>query len=686
MKTQFVLAIAWLATAVMPQAADTAGSNLEALRQYESGGNVAVLRHYEQWVAQAVGDPAARQKLESELAEALTGQATFEARRFVCTQLAIIGTEASVPAAARLLESDETVGIACLALAKNPSTQAGQVLREALERLKGQALVQVINTLGTRRDREAVNALLDFAKNEDRAVAGAAYLALGKIGGSTARTALAEARQKNDPAVADAVAAGSFLFAERLVAQNRRPGAVRIYDQLLAADHADHVRRGAFEALLRLDEDGGLQRASEALTGAEKIFKPSAIAAVATMQNAEASKGFAALLPNLEPTHQALLLEALAERGDAEARKAVAAEVDSPHALVRSAAISNLGRIGTASDVPLLAQAALFAAGLADRIRADESNVPELAQAAQAAKGSEELKLIEIALAGLQGGAAVDQALIAQLRNRMAGPKTPFLAALVRRANPSSLRVFLVEAGSTSPDMVKLAFQGLTRVGTAEDVPSVLKALGGLRAESVRAEAMEATSQLLSRVGAPSANAAAIRAALEAAPSLGGMQTYLPLLAVCPDAEGLDLVAKSAADADSSLRDIGLRTLADWPDASAWGPLSDCYSKAASETERVLVLRGLTRLLGEQNAHPNPEVVARYRTLLAGAKTDTDRKLILGALAGCHHPDALTVAVEQVAQPGAQGEAKLAVQRIGEAIKAQHPEAAAAALKQIEGK
>ena len=662
MKTQFVPAIAWLVGAAMLQAADTAGSNLEALRQYESGSNVAVLRHYEQQVAQAIDDPAARQKVESELVEVLAGQATFEARRFVCTQLAIIGSKASVPATAKLLESDETVGIACLALAKNPSIQAGQVLRETLGRLKGQPLVQVINTLGTRRDREAVDALLEFAKSEDRAVAGAAYLALGKIGGSSARIAMAEARQKNDPAVADAVAAGSFLFAERLAAQNRRPGAVRIYDQLLAPDHADHVRRGAFEALLRLDADGGLQRATGALTGADAIFKPSAIAAVATMQNAETSKSFAALLPKLEPTHQALLLEALAERGDAEARKAVAAEVDSPHALVRSAAIVNLGRIGTASDVPLLAQAT------------------------QAAKGAEELKLIETALAGLQGGAAVDQALIAQLRNRMAGPKTPFLAALVRRANPSSLRVFLVEAGSTSPDMVKLAFQGLTRVGTAEDMPAVLKALGGLRAESVRAEAMEATSQLLSRVGTPSANAGAIRAALEAAPSSSGTQTYLPFLAVCPDADGLVLVARSAADADASVRDIGLRTLADWPDASAWGPLSDCYSKAATETERVLVLRGLTRLLGEQNAHPDSEVVARYRALLAGAKTETDRKLILGALAGCHHPDALTVAVEQVAQPGAQGEAKLTVRRIAEAIKAQHPEAAAAALKQIEGK
>jgi len=561
-----------------------------------------------------------------------------------------------------LLENDDTVGIACLALATNPSAEAGQTLRQALERLKGQALVQVINTLGNRRDRAALTTLLQFATGEEATVASAAYLALGKIGTRPARTALAEARRQNNPAVADAVAAGSFLFAEQLVAQNRRPGAVRIYNDLLASGQADHVRRGAFEALVRLDPDGGLERAVEALTGTEAIFKPSAIAAVATMKNPDASGTFGARLANLDPSHQTLLLEALAERGDADARQAVQAQLASPAEPVRTVAIAALGRMGDASTVPVLGRAAA------------------------AAQTPGESKAVELALAGLRGGEAVDQALAAQLRNRMAGPKTPFLAALVRRANSISLPVFLAEAGGTSPDMVKLAFQGLSRVAAAADVPAVLKALAGLKAEPVRADAIGAVSQLLNRVGTPAANAVAIRAALQGSSGPAGTSTFLPLLAVCPDAEGLALVAKAAGDTDPSLRDLGLRTLADWPDASAWEPLSARYGTVASETERVLVLRGLTRLLGEQNAHPSAEVISRYRTLLAGAKTDNDRKLILGALAGCHHPEALALALEQLVQPNVQAEAKLAVTRIAEAIKAQHPEAAAAALKKLEGK
>jgi hypothetical protein len=686
MKNHVLFALLSISVVALSPAARAASAELEALRQYESGRDVAALRHYEQLVAQAVDDLAKRKLVEADLAQVLTGQATFEAKRFACTQLAIIGTAASVSATAGLIESEETVGIACLALATNPSAEAGQALRQAVGRLKGQALVQVINTLGTRRDAEIVSALQPWTAGDDLAVAGAAYLALGKIATEPARSALTDARRQNRPAVADAVAAGSFLAAEQLLVTNRRDEAVRIYDDLLAPGHADQVRRGAFEALVRLEPDGGLKRALEALTGVDALFKPSAIAAAATMKNPEASKAFGAELPKLEPGQQALLLDALAERGDADARKVVAAQVPSPHELVRGRAIVNLGRIGTASDVPLLAQAALVSVGAANRIQGDATKVPELAQASLAAKEPGDLKLIEVALAGLQGGDAVDRALAAQVRNRMAGPKTPFLGALVRRANPISLPVFLAEAGSSSPEMAKLAFQGLSRVGTAADVPAVLKALGGLKAESIRADALGAVSQLLSRLGAPSANAAAIRAALQATPGRVGLSTFLPLLAVCPDAEGLVLVAKTAADADASVRDLGLRTLADWPDPAAWAPLSECYGKVGSETERVLVLRGLTRLLGEQNAHPSPEVVGRYRTLLASAKTENDRKLILGGLAGCSHPEALALALEQLAQPAVQAEAKLAVTKIAEAIKAQHPEAAAAALKKIEGK
>jgi hypothetical protein len=396
------------------------------------------------------------------------------------------------------------------------------------------------------------------------------------------------------------------------------------------------------------------------LAGTDPALKPVAIAALPALKSPGASKTFAAAMPKLDPEELCLLIEALAQRGDADAREAVAKELGSSYESVRTAAITALGQMGDASTVPVLGRAVLTA------------------------KGAGELKTLELALANLKGGEAVDQALGAQLRNRMAGPKTPFLAALVRRANPGSSRILLAETASADPAMAKLAFQGLSRVATVEQLPEVLKALGGLRAEAALEDAQASVGQLLRRVGTPAANAPRVRAALTDAPGPKVQGALLPLLAICPDAEGLKLVEAAAGDAVPVTRDLGLRTLADWPDAAAWTPLAAVYGKAPSETERVLALRGLTRLLSEQNAKPDAQLIARYRELLTGAKGDNDRKLLLGALAGCPHPEALALAVVQLGQAGSRAEAVSAVKTIAEAIKGQHPQAAAEALKRVQ--
>jgi HEAT repeat protein len=661
MKSLALSALVLLAGLFTGRTATTDSASLASLRDYASGGDVTALRRYEQLVAQAVNDPAVRELVEADLIRVLAGPSTYEAIRFACTQLAVIGGAASVPATAALLKDDETVGLACLALASNPAPQAGQALRRSLSRLQGNARVQVVNTLGTRRDTAAVRPLRELIGSGDTAAAGAAYLALGKIASPAALNALAEGRQKKDTALADAVAAGSLIAAEHLLAANRRPSARKIYEELLAPGWPDQVRRGAFEALLRLDADAGEARAAAALAGEEPVFKPSAIAAVATIDRPSATRRFAALLPNLTPSEQALMVESLALRKDPAARRAIEEQLRSPDKAVRLAAIAAVGRSGDAASVPPLAGALLTA------------------------KDADELRGIETALAGLSGGDAVDQALAAQLRNRMAGPKAPFLAALARRANPISQRVFLAETAGPDPAMVKLAFQGLSRTAQPDDLAAVLQALGRMRAEAVLEDAQASVGQILRRVEPPARASAAVRAALQSAEGAGAQARFLPLLAYCPDAEGLARVVAAANDPAPEVRDLGLRTLADWPDAAAWEPLKTLYAQAASATERALLLRGLVRLLGEKNAQPGDRLVGHYRELLTSARGDTDRKLILGALAGCPDPQALALAVEQLAQPGVQAEARLAVAKIAEAIKDRHPEAAAAALKKLEG-
>ena len=82
--------------------------------------------------------------------------------------------------------------------------------------------------------------------------------------------------------------------------------------------------------------------------------------------------------------------------------------------------------------------------------------------------------------------------------------------------------------------------------------------------------------------------------------------------------------------------------------------------------------------MGEgENVRRDARLMGRYRTLLAGARTDGYRRVALGALGGAGHPESLKLAWQLLAGPGVRAEAELAIRKLAEVIKKDHPEAAA---------
>lgn len=630
--------------------------------EYESGAPTDALRQIENWVAAAAESSRLRRQLETELARLLTAPATYEARRFACQQLAIVGDEACLPALARLVKDPATTDIACLALRGNASARANDVLRSAGGALSGRganplARAAILETLGNRQDSKSVKLLIASAGDPDPLVATAAIVALGRIADPAARQALAALRQEANPVLAPAVQEASLRAADRLAAADDHQAATRLYEAMLQPTYPDSVRRGALIGLFNLDHDRGEDRALDVLRTRDAALIPVAIARVPLLRNPDAPRRFAALIADAPPAEQILLIEALAARGDASVRTNLQAQLTAADPGVRLAAIAAVGQLGDASSVPVLSHALLDA------------------------PSAEETKAVELAFVSLQGGDAVDRALMARLRDRMAGPKAPILAALVRRGNRVALPALQAETAGSDPAMVRLAFQGLSRLATDEDLPSLLKALNRIRAPVARGDAEAAVAQALERTAPPARRSELVRAALAQAESPESRDSFLRLLPVGGDVEALTALESGLDNRDT--REVAVRALADWPNDGAWDTLMQLYAKADTEAQRVVLLRGLTRIAGEANATPNPLLIERYGRLFAAAKTDSDRRLILGAVAGCQHPDALRLAVEQLGNAGVRAEAAQAVKAIAEAIKAQHPQAAQAALEQL---
>src|SRR5487761_2424855 len=96
---------------------------LTQLRQFSYGRDPAPLTNVERMVATVTAnasDSSARQKLAESLAAILETDASYEAKQFVCRQLAIIGTARQVPVLAKLLTDDQLSDMARYALGPIP--------------------------------------------------------------------------------------------------------------------------------------------------------------------------------------------------------------------------------------------------------------------------------------------------------------------------------------------------------------------------------------------------------------------------------------------------------------------------------------------------------------------------------------------------------------------------------------
>ena len=226
----------------------TLDSAFEALKQYKPADDPAALIPIDQAVMGVHGNAAARAALEQRLVAFLGSSYSSVARAFVCRELAIIGSAASVPALTPLLLDDELSVFARLALERIPGLEADKALRDAILKARGRTKVGIINSVGVRRDARSVP-LLAKSVTEEPDVAAAAAKALGEIGTIESAKALEPFRGKANATLRLAVADAFLICAERLVAAGERGQAVKLLEALTDSAEAEHVRHAARRGL-----------------------------------------------------------------------------------------------------------------------------------------------------------------------------------------------------------------------------------------------------------------------------------------------------------------------------------------------------------------------------------------------------------------------------------------------------
>jgi len=574
---------------------------------------------------------------QSKLIEIIKSDAPPQDKAIPCKLLAIYGNKEAVPALAALLPDKDLSSWARIALEANPDPSADDALRYALDKVQGRLLIGVINSIGYRRDPNAVEPLIAKMKGDDADVASAAAAALGKIGGQQAAGALSQYLPNAPAGVKSAVAEGCVLAAERFLAGGSRDQAIGLYD---AVRRTDVPRQRTIEAVrgsILARQDAGIPLLIEQLRSKDDSDFAIGLRVARELQGAKATEALIAELPKAVPDRQALLIFALADRNDAKALPAVLEALKSGPIGVRVAAAMVLENLGNASCVSALLEAAA----------ADD------AQLAQAARTS---------LARLPGK-EIDAEIFARLQQSSGKAKQILIELTEQRRVEGSIPLFVKYAEDPDAGVRSAALIAIGAIGEAKHSADLAKLLQKTQDAADRAAVEKALVAISSRWGAQ-----CVRHLLPLAqggePATRGVA--LGALACCGGADALGAIRAAYDDKDETVQTEAVRALSTWPnrwpdDAAVMQPLLSIAKAPKKAQHQVLALRGY--LQGVQVARKmNPaQKLAAVNEALPLISRPEEKRQAISVLSSIGNAGALSALVKFADDAGVREEACAAI-------------------------
>jgi HEAT repeat protein len=345
--------------------------------------------------------------------------------------------------------------------------------------------------------------------------------------------------------------------------------------------------------------------------------------------------------PKLSPPGQVRLLTALADRGDASATPLFIASLKNPE--IRGTALSGLGKLGDASSVTVLTEAAATSQG------------------AEQASARASLYALR--------GSAVDKAIVSALESATGKTKVELIMAAGERGITTAADLLVQAVNDKDPDIHREALRALRNVAGPAQIPALLEILVKSSAASDRREAAQTLASVLKR-----SESARVDAVLSTYKSTTGMPARLALLEVMGQTssdEALSTLRAALKDRSPEVARGAILALSEWATPVPMPDLLAIAQSGANPTLQVLALRGYLKLMGLPSQRPATESAKMLAEVMHLAKQPAEKRTVLALLPTFPSKESLQIAEAATKDQDVGKEAKAAVDRINGLLKFQ---------------
>ncbi len=629
---------------------------LKSIVSYDYGQSRANLSELKTMIHKTYNTPDER-LMEKKLISFIESDATFASKQFICRQLSLIGTVESVPALKKLLLDPKTADIALYALQRIPAAEADKVLIEALNETQGKAKIGVINCLGERGTRAAVNPLAGLTTDVDEATAGAAICALGKIANDEAEKALVKTVSRQTGRLKTVSMDALLKCADAYAKKGKTAKALKIYRRYDSTKVPSTIRTAAICGILKSDPQNAGSYTIKLLKGKDSAAKEIAIKELRNLDDKSQLKNIAALLPRLSTEHQVQLINALMDIGDPSVKTYVLSAVKSKNTNVRVAALQALITLGNAKDVFLLA---------AKAASADKKEQDAARESLYRLRGSD-----------------VNATISAIIPNSVEEIKIELIKSLGERGAAESVADILKLTKDKNADVRESAIKVLGQLATPDYLPQLLDVLEGAKSENEKNAAILSAALTAKKITPAENQAQLILQKLNKTKNDDYKTSLILTLGKIGADNSLSSLRNALNSDNADIKISAIKALSDWPDDT---PINDLLNTAKTSTDnlaKILSLRGFITLIDRNDERDDKETVKLYQQAMELAERSNEKRMALSGLSDIRSVEALNAALSYLPQKDVQNEVETAVVRIAGRIRKDHPQEAKKALEKI---